>query len=98
MHGPGSDALGGLGGGMSHLSKVMKRCCTVTSSPSLSLSVPQRQYMEHILLPSETLQSAESEQALKPVGMEDTGGGSPDFKRGDGNTMPSLLASDLWQI
>lgn len=47
--------------------------------------------MEHILLLSEMLQSAESGQGLKPVGMDGTGGGSPDFKGGDGNTMPSLL-------
>ncbi|KAL2299425.1 hypothetical protein Nmel_014081 [Mimus melanotis] len=54
--------------------EVMKSCCTVMSSPSLPLRVPQRQYMEHVLLLSELLQSAESEQGLKPVGMDGTGG------------------------
>lgn len=83
---------------MSHLSEVRKRCCTVTSSPSLSLWVPQRRdmehmYKEHILLLSEMLQSAGSGPGLEPVGMDGTGIGSPDLERRERDAI--TVASDL---
>lgn len=71
---------------MSHLSKVMKRCFTVTS---LSLRVPQRQDMgAH---PASLRDARGIRAGTEPVGMDNTVGESPDFKRGDGKTITSLL-------
>lgn len=109
MRGPGLDALGGLGGDLSHRPEVMGKGLRCHLLPSLPRPVPGL-HPPHCStsLEREDMSCAPPQRgckvqdwSLKPniqARMEDTGGGSPGFKRGNGNVMPSLPACGLWQI
>lgn len=79
--------VGGPGGAMSHLSEVMERChlLPIPVPAGATEAAPGAHPA-----PLGDAAKCRIPAGVKPVGRGGTGRGSPDFKRGEGITMPSL--------